>query len=92
MHGPRGLKAGWSTQLADGSTLEVRSIRRVLLHELTILRDGEHIASSPSHPDRMLSSSANTLIVVSIWMLIAGTFAIGGPVTSNVSHLLLFSA
>jgi len=94
LHGASGLKSGWATQLPDGSTLEVRAIRRVLLPELSILRNGEHIASSPSHPHRMLSTSANMLIVLSLWMIIAGVVHIGGRnwVTATVGGFYLIGA
>ncbi len=58
------LRRGWSRQLEDGSTLEVKTIRRSLFPELAILRDGEHIASSPSHPATILRSSSNTMFLI----------------------------
>jgi hypothetical protein len=78
LDGPSGFKKGWSTQLGDGSTLEVRSIRRVLFPELSILRNGEHVSSSPAHPDRMLKSSTNALFAVSIFLIVAGAFSLWG--------------
>lgn len=68
-----GLKEGWSKQLPDGRTLEVRTIRRrTLFRELSVLVDGEHTESSPSHPDRMLRSSANGMLVLSVFMIVSG--------------------
>lgn len=54
-------KRGWTTTLEDGSTLEYRWMRRLLLHEPAVLRNGKHIDSSPSHPAAMLRSASNGL-------------------------------
>jgi hypothetical protein len=58
------LRRGWSRQLEDGSTLEVKTIRRWIFPELAILRNGRHIASSPSHPLTVLRSSSNTMMFI----------------------------
>jgi hypothetical protein len=78
LHGSNGLRTGWSTLLEDGSTIEVRAIRRVLLPELSILRNCQHVASSPFHPDLVLVTSSNVLLAVSAFMLIAGTLGLWG--------------
>jgi len=78
LDGFSGLKKGWSTTLEDGSRLEVRAIRRLLFSELSVLRDGQHIRSSPSHPDRMLRSCSNVLLALSVFLLVAGIFALWG--------------
>lgn len=63
-------KRGWSTQLEDGSTLEYRWVRRVGWPEPVILRDGRHIASSPSHPHKILKSHSNTMLFLSaLWIV-----------------------
>src|ERR1700682_1811603 len=76
--GPAGLRRGWSVRLQDGSTLEVRAIRRALFPELSILRNGRHVASAPSHPNRMLVASSTSLIALSAFMLIAGALGVWG--------------
>jgi hypothetical protein len=73
-----GMRKGWSTVLEDGSSLEVRSIRRVVFPELSVLRNGRHLESSPSHPDVILRSSANVMFVVSALMIVTGVFGIWG--------------
>jgi hypothetical protein len=78
LDGFSGLKKGWSTTLEDGSRLEVRTIRRPLFSELSVLRDGQHIRSSPSHPDRMLRSCSNVLLALSVFLLVAGIFGLWG--------------
>jgi len=71
-----GLRKGWSTVLEDGSVLEVRSIRRVLFAELSVLRNGKHVESSPSHPDRVLRSSSNAMFALSAFLIFAGVFGL----------------
>lgn len=56
------MKRGWRTTLADGRTLEVRTLRPVLLPEISVLVDGRHAPDSPSHPGKMLRSSAQGLL------------------------------
>jgi len=77
LDGFAGLKKGWSTELEDGRRLELRMIRRVLFPELSVLVDGQHVASSPSHPDRMLRSSSNALLFLSAFVILMG-FRAGG--------------
>lgn len=55
-------KRGWTHTLDDGSTLEFRFIWRTGVREMAVLRNGEHVASSPSHPHNVLRSSSNTLL------------------------------
>lgn len=69
LSGGRAFREGWSTQLEDGSRLEIRTIRRVLFPELSILRDGQHVQSSPSHPDKMLRTSSNTMLALGVFLL-----------------------
>jgi len=57
------MKHGWRTILADGRTLEVRTMRPVLLPELAVLVDGRHVADSPSHPRKMLRGTAQGLLI-----------------------------
>jgi hypothetical protein len=76
LDGAHGLKQGWSAQLEDGAQVEIRSIRRVLFPELSVLRNGQHVQSSPSHPDKMLRSSSNAMIILSVFLL-------GGAVMSG---------
>jgi len=57
------MKHGWRTILADGRTLEVRTLRPVLLPELAVLVDGRHVADSPSHPRKMLRGTAQGLLI-----------------------------
>lgn len=72
------LRKGWSRQLEDGSLLEVKTLRPALFPELAILRDGKHIESSPSHPERVLLRSSNTMLfvvaVIIVSMLRRGAF------------------
>ena len=77
LDGARGLRQGWSTQLEDGSRLEVRTVRRLLLPELAVLRNGQHVPSSPSHPERMLRSSSNALLLLSVFLLVTAIFSGG---------------
>ena len=70
LDGFRGLKRGWSTTLEGGARLEVRTIRRVLFPELSILRDGYHVPSSPAHPDKMLRSSSNAILFLAAFFLV----------------------
>ena len=76
LEGWAGLKRGWSTQLEDGRVLEVRTIRRTLFPELSVMIDGWHVPSSPSHPEKMLRSSSNVMLVLSIWLMVTGAFGI----------------
>jgi hypothetical protein len=48
----------------------------VLFPELSVLRNGKHIDSSPSHPDRVLRSSANGMFMVSAFLIVAGAFGL----------------
>jgi hypothetical protein len=77
LDGARGLKQGWSAQLEDGAQVEIRSVRRVLFPELSVLRNGKHVQSSPSHPDKMLRSSSNTMIILSVFLLGAAVMSGG---------------
>lgn len=72
LDGWAGFKKGWSKTLDDGRTLEVRTVRRAGLPEFSVLVDGEHAASSPSHPDRVLRNSSNVLLAVSAFMIVTG--------------------
>jgi hypothetical protein len=80
--GWRGLKRGWSAELEDGSRLEVRTIRRGLglIPELSVLRNGQHVPSSPSHPDKILRASSNAMLLVSVIVIVSGlrSFGSGG--------------
>jgi hypothetical protein len=80
LDGWRGMKEGWSTTLDDGSTLEVRTIRRALFPELSILRNGQHVASSPSHPEKMLRSTVTAMFILSAIVIVRGarSFGAGG--------------
>lgn len=78
LEGTRGLRDGWSTVLDDGSRLEVRTIRRAGLPELSVLRDGQHVASSPSHPDKMLRTTSNVMLAVSAFVIVSGVFGFRG--------------
>lgn len=72
LDGFAGLKRGWSTELEDGRRLELRTVRRAGFSELSVLVDGEHAPSSPSHPDRILRTSSNVLLVLSAFMIVTG--------------------
>lgn len=72
LDGWAGFKKGWSKTLDDGRTLEVRTVRRAGLPEFSVLVDGEHTASSPSHPDRVLRNSSNVLLALSAFMILTG--------------------
>jgi hypothetical protein len=63
MKGFAAMNRGWSTTLADGRHLEIRTLRPVLLPELSILVNGRHIDDSPSHPAKMLRGSAQALLI-----------------------------
>ena len=53
-------------------------MRRVLFPELSVLRNGLHVPSSPSHPDRMLRSSSNAILLVSAFLLVTAIFSSEG--------------
>jgi hypothetical protein len=78
LDGFAGLKKGWSSVLEDGSTLEVRTIRRAGFSELAVLRNGQHVRSSPSHPEKVLRTSSNVLLALSIFLLITGIAGMWG--------------
>ena len=40
LEGASGMRQGWSTELEDGSRLEIRTVRRGGLPELSVLRMG----------------------------------------------------
>lgn len=68
-------KRGWSTTLPNGKLLEVRTLRPVLLPELSILVDGKHVDDSPSHPHKMLRASAQGLLIgagIFVLMMVSG--------------------
>jgi hypothetical protein len=72
LEGAAGLKEGWSAQLEDGRRLEVRTVRRTAFPELSVMIDGWHVPSSPSHPEKMLRTSANTMLGVSAFLIVTG--------------------
>ena len=72
LDGFAGLKRGWSKQLEDGRTVELRTIRRGGFPELSVLIDGEHAASSPSHPETVLKRLSNVMLFVSALMIVFG--------------------
>ena len=78
LQGLAGLKEGWSTVLADGRHLELRAIYRVGLPELSVLLNGQHVASSPSHPMKILASASNALIGLSAFLIVAGIVGMWG--------------
>lgn len=86
LDGPSGLKRGWSTQLADGRTLEIRAIRRVLFRELSVLVNGEHVPSSPSHPDKMLRTCSNVLLIVSAFLILSGSVGVWDRNWADVAY------
>lgn len=67
-----GMKRGWSKQLEDGRTIEVRTIRRGGFPELSVLLDGEHLPSSPSHPEKVLRTSSNVMLGLSAFVIFTG--------------------
>ena len=72
------MKGGWSTTVEDGSTIEVGWRRRVLIPEFSVLRSGEHVSSSPSHPSRVLAASTGTLIFIGLLPILTGILAVPG--------------
>ena len=61
--GWRELRQGWSATLANGSVVEVRTLRPILLPELAVLVEGRHVDDSPSHPRKMLRASAQGILI-----------------------------
>jgi hypothetical protein len=57
------LRQGWSTTLANGRQVEVRTLRPILFPELAVLVDGRHVHDSPSHPGKMLRASAQGILI-----------------------------
>lgn len=57
------MRQGWKATLDDGRIVEVRTVRRVLLPELSVLVDGRHAIDSPSSPRKMLRGSAEGLLI-----------------------------
>jgi hypothetical protein len=92
LRGSSGLKEGWSAQLDDGSRVEVRTIRRVLFPELSVLRNGLHVPSSPSHPDRMLRSCSNAIFIVSAFLLVTAIFSSEGFAWLDVLFSMVYFA
>jgi hypothetical protein len=78
LDGAAGLKQGWSKDLEDGRKVEIRTVRRGGLPELSVLLNGEHVPSSPSHPDKILRTSSNALLALSAFMIGTGALGIWG--------------
>jgi hypothetical protein len=71
-------KRGWTHTLDDGSTLEFRYIWRTGVREMAVLRNGQHVPSSPSHPHNVLRSSSNTMLFLCGIMIVTSLVGGGG--------------
>lgn len=98
LHGLEEWKRGWGTTLADGRTLEVRTIRRLLLPELSVLVNGRDAIDSPSHPKAILRGTAQGLLFGSVLFAImalsgrrtADVYSVGLEALQFAGALLLF--
>jgi hypothetical protein len=66
------LLRGAEFQLPDGSTLKVRLIQSLMGSELHILRNGQPIPGSASHPETLVKSAYWVLYLIAVISLVFG--------------------